>query len=249
MRPSTISRVRGAIATVFLFAALAAPTAGAQPAVGEGCGPEQRSLRDRTLAFAAWAQGPVRVFTRPDGKVRHTFEKINPNGRTTVFGVLSVSRDEACLPAWYRVQLPMRPNGSTGWIRADEVKLEAVRTRLEIDLSERRLVFFRNGRLVLRTTAGTGTSGTPTPKGSYYVNQRFRVLDPSGPFGPGAIGISAFSPVLTDWVQGGPIAVHGTNDPSSVGRAASHGCIRIRNGVLRRLLPATETGSPVFIHA
>jgi lipoprotein-anchoring transpeptidase ErfK/SrfK len=241
--------VRGAIATVLLLAALAAPTAGAQPAVGEGCGPDQRPLRDRTLAFAAWAQGPVRVFTKPGGEVRRTFKKINPNGLTTVFGVLSVSRDEGCRPAWYRVQLPMRPNGSSGWIKADEVQLEAVRTRLDVDLSDRRLALFRDGRLVLRTTAGVGTSGTPTPTGSYYVNQRFRLTDRSGPFGLGAIGISAFSPVLTDWVQGGPIAVHGTNDPSSVGRAASHGCIRVQNNVVRRLLPATQTGSPVFIHA
>ena len=109
--------------------------------------------------------------------------------------------------------------------------------------------FFRDGRLVLATTAGIGTSGTPTPTGHYYVNQRLRAPDPSGPYGPGAIGISAFSPVLIHWAQGGPIAIHGTNDPSSVGRSASHGCIRIENRLLRRLLRATETGSPVNIHA
>jgi lipoprotein-anchoring transpeptidase ErfK/SrfK len=249
MRPSTILRVRGVIALVLLIAALAAPAASAQPAVGQGCDTQQRSLREPALAFGAWAEGPVRIFTEPEGKVRRTFRKINPNGLTTVFGVLSVSRDEGCRPKWYRVQLPMRPNGSSGWIKAEEVRLQAVRTRLEIDVSERRLMLFRDGRLVLRTTAGTGTAGTPTPTGSYYVNQRFHMIDASGPFGPGAIGISAFSPVLTDWAQGGPIAVHGTNDPSSVGRAASHGCIRIQNDVLRRILWATATGSPVLIHA
>ena len=241
--------MRGVIAFVLLLAALAPPTAGAQPAIGQGCDPEQRSLRDPALAFAARAEGPVRIFTEPGGKVRRTFTKINPNGVTTVFGVLGVSRNEACEARWYRVQVPMRPNGSTGWIRADEVTIHGVRTRLEVDLSARRLGFFRDGRLVLRVTAGTGTAGTPTPTGSYYVNQRFRLLDASGPFGAGAIGISAFSPVLTDWAQGGPIAVHGTNDPSSVGRAASHGCIRIQNDVLRRILRATQEGSPVLIHA
>ena len=90
----------------------------------------------------------------------------------------------------------------------------------------RKLRVFRDGRLVLRATAGIGAHGTPTPRGSYYVNQRFRVIDSWGPFGPAAIGISAFSPVLQEWAQGGPIAIHGTNDPSSVGRAASHGCSR-----------------------
>jgi lipoprotein-anchoring transpeptidase ErfK/SrfK len=241
--------MRGVIAFVLLLAALAAPSAGAQPAVGEGCGPEERSLRDPALAFAARAEGPVRVFTEPGRKVRRTFGKINPNGGTTVFGVLSVSRDEACRPVWYRVQLPMRPNGSTGWIRANEVTIQAVRSRLEVDVSARRLAFFRDGRRVLHATAGVGTSGTPTPTGSYYVNQRFPLADATGVFGAGAIGISAFSPVLKDWAQGGPIAVHGTNDPSSVGRAASHGCIRIQNDVLRRILRAAEPGTPVLIHA
>lgn len=241
--------MRGTTALVLVVAALGAPAAYAQPAVGEGCGPGARSLRDPNLAFAAYANGPVRAYTRPEGPIRHTFSRINPNGVTTVFGVLSVSRDRTCNSVWYRVQLPMRPNGAVGWVRARDVTLDAVRTRIAVDVSERRISFFRDGRLVLRATAGTGTSGTPTPVGSYYVNQRFRTLDPWGPFGPGAIGVSAFSPVLTDWPQGGPIAIHGTNDPSTVGRAASHGCIRIHNGLLRRLLWATETGSPVVIHA
>jgi lipoprotein-anchoring transpeptidase ErfK/SrfK len=167
----------------------------------------------------------------------------------TVFGVLAVVRDRSCRPAWYRVQLPIRPNGATGYVRADDVALRRVNTRIEADLSERRVDFFRNGRLLLRATAGVGASGTPTPVGRYYVNQRLRAADPSGPFGPGAIGVSAFSPVLTGWTQGGPIAIHGTNDPSSVGRAASHGCIRIANPLLVRMFRAMPEGTPVRIRA
>lgn len=147
------------------------------------------------------------------------------------------------------MQLPVRPNGATGYVAANAVKVRAVRTRLEIDLSRRRVSFFKDGRLVLATTAGIGAPQTPTPTGRYYVNQRLLAADPSGPFGPGGIGISGFSPVLIDWAQGGPIAIHGTNDPSSVGRSVTHGCIRIENRLLRRLLRATETGSPVNIHA
>jgi hypothetical protein len=244
---STISLVRGGISLVLFWAALAAPTAVAQPAIGQGCDPRERALRDRALAFAAYANGPVRALAAPEGELVHKFNRINPNGLTTVFGVLGVSRDRECRPAWYRVQLPMRPNGATGFVAADAVTLRPVSTRVEIDISKRRLSFFRDGRLVLTSAAGTGTSGTPTPTGRYYVNQRFYTLDPSGPFGPGAIGISAFSPILKDWAQGGPIAIHGTNDPSSVGRAASHGCVRIENGLLRKLLWAIATGSPVVI--
>ncbi len=228
---------------------IAAPVAQGQPAVGEGCGPGERSLRDPQLSFAAHAQGRVLAFTAPGGEVRRVFPRRNQLGVVNVFGILAVSRNSACEPVWYRVQLPMRPNGAVGYVRATAVSVRPVRTRIEVDLSSRRLALFRDGRLVLTTTAGTGTSGTPTPTGRYYVNQRFRVRDPGGPYGPAAIGISAFSPVLTDWAQGGPIAIHGTSDPSSVGRSASHGCVRLQNDVALRLLWATKTGSPVVIHA
>jgi lipoprotein-anchoring transpeptidase ErfK/SrfK len=71
--------------------------------------------------------------------------------------------------------------------------------------------------------------------------------DAGGPYGPGAIGISAFSPVLTGWAQGGPIAIHGTNEPWSIGHAVSNGCIRLPNPVLRRLFKQALAGTPVLI--
>jgi lipoprotein-anchoring transpeptidase ErfK/SrfK len=242
--------MRKGLALVLLLAALlAAPLAQAQPEIGEGCGAGERSLRDPDLAFAAYARGSVNVYKAPGGERFRTFRFLNPNEVRTVFGVLAARRDASCVASWYRVQLPMRPNESTGWVRADEVALEPVRTRLEVDLSRHRVSLFRDGRLVLRTIAATGTPGTPTPTGSYYVDQRFRISDSGGEFGPAAIGISAFSPVLQEWAQGGPIAIHGTNAPSSVGQAVSHGCLRVHNRVAWRLLWATETGSPVVIRA
>jgi L,D-transpeptidase catalytic domain len=242
--------MRKGLAPILLLAALlATPLAHAQPEIGEGCGADERSLRDPDLAFAAYARGPVRAFEAPGGEFVGAFARLNPNDVRTVFGVLAVRRDLICVASWYRVQLPMRPNGTVGWVRADDVTLEPVRTRIEVDLSRHRVSLFRNGRRVLRTVAATGARETPTPTGSYYVNQRFRILDPAGEFGPAAIGISAFSPVLQEWAQGGPIAIHGTNEPSKVGRAVSHGCIRVHNRVAQRLLWATETGSPIVIRA
>jgi lipoprotein-anchoring transpeptidase ErfK/SrfK len=92
-----------------------------------------------------------------------------------------------------------------------------------------------------------GSSATPTPVGRYYVNQRLIPSDPTGPFGPAAIGISAFSPVLTGWAQGGPVAIHGTNEPWSIGRAVSNGCIRVPNAVIRKLFARMPAGTPVII--
>ena len=130
---------------------------------------------------------------------------------------------------------------------ARDVTVERVRTRILVDLSARRMIFFRDGRPVLRTVTAVGAAATPTPTGRVYVNQRLVPSDPGGPFGPGAIGISAFSNVLTGWAQGGPIAIHGTNEPWSIGRAVSNGCLRVRNDVLRQLVRATPAGTPVLI--
>jgi lipoprotein-anchoring transpeptidase ErfK/SrfK len=79
------------------------------------------------------------------------------------------------------------------------------------------------------------------------VNQRLVPTDKTGPFGPAAVGVSAFSPVLTGWAQGGPIAIHGTNQPWSIGHSVSNGCIRLPNDVLRRLFAAAPAGTPVII--
>jgi hypothetical protein len=206
-------------------------------------------LRSDRSAYLAVVKGPTRAFARPRGAVRHSFARLNANGVQNLFGILSMVVDSRCRPEWYHVQLPLKPNGATGYVRAHDVLIGRVTTRVVIDVSRRRVELFRYGRKILTTTAAVGSSATPTPTGSYYVNQKIRVVDPSGPYGPGAIGISAFSPVLTGWTQGGPIAIHGTNDPSSIGQAVSNGCIRVRNDVLRRLFSLTPAGTPVVIRA
>ena len=234
---------------VLVLVALAAPSAQAELAIGRGCDSAVHGVGTPTIAWAAYSKHPLRAFTRPDGQAVERFARTNENGVPNVFGVLGVVNGADCEPAWYRVQLPRRPNGAIGFVRTDAVVLYPVQTRIEIDLTDRRLAFFRDGRRVLTTPVAIGAPPTPTPTGRYYVNQRLRALDPSGPFGPAAIGVSAFSPVLTHWVQGAPIAVHGTDSPASVGEAVSHGCIRVRNEVLRTLFRLTETGAPVVIRA
>jgi hypothetical protein len=177
------------------------------------------------------------------------FDPRNVNGVPTVLGVIGVRRAADCDPAWYRVQLPVKPNGAVGWVRAADVRLHRVTTRIVVDLSERRVTLFRDGRPVLRSRAAIGKPDTPTPIGRYYVNQRLRAADPSGPFGPGAVGISAFSPTLQGWAQRGPIAIHGTNAPHKLGLAVSYGCVRIAKGQLLRQCELPEEGTPVEIRS
>jgi lipoprotein-anchoring transpeptidase ErfK/SrfK len=203
----------------------------------------------RRLAYAAVVRDRARAVRRPGGPSFARFGRMNQNGVPTVFAVRGARVDRQCAPTWYFVQLPVRPNGVTGWVRASEVDLGTVTTRIEVDLSARRVTLFRNGRRVLSATAAIGSPATPTPTGSYYVNQRLIPSDPGGPFGPGAVGISAFSDVLTGWAQGGPIAIHGTNALWSIGKPVSNGCIRLPNRTLRRVFAQAIAGTPVIIHA
>jgi lipoprotein-anchoring transpeptidase ErfK/SrfK len=207
------------------------------------------SLRSPRLAYVATAVRALK--TRPESAAGRPlrFGTRNPNGVATVFGVVAVRVDASCVPTDYRVQLPVRPNGATGWVRAADVRLRAVHTRIAVDLSQRRITLFRNGRPILVTTAVIGAPSTPTPTGRFYVNQRLLAANPAGDYGPGAVGISAFSPVLLHWAQGGPIAIHGTNAPGMIGFAVSHGCLRVRNADVETLLRLAEEGSPVEITA
>ncbi len=219
-------------------------------AVAPGCTEGvEKPMRTERRAYAAVAKHALAAFARPGGTHLATFERLNANDYPTVFGVLAAVLDESCRPAWYRVQLPIRPNGAVGYVRASAVDIVRIDTRIEVDLSQRRLVLYDRGDRVLAAPVAVGAEITPTPTGDYYVNQRLTAPDPWGPFGPAALGISAFSPVLQDWIQGGPIAIHGTNDPSSIGTAASHGCIRVRNDVLETIFRTALAGTPVAIRA
>jgi len=199
------------------------------------------------VAVAAVVRSSARAYRRPGARPFAHFGRRNVNGFPTFFRVLSTVRGPDCAPRWFRVQLPIKPNGVTGYIRARAVETGRVHSRVVVDISAKRLTLFRRGRRVFSTRVAVGSPATPTPTGRYYVNQRLIPSTPYGPFGPAAIGISAYSTVLTGWTQGGPIAIHGTNEPWSIGHAVSNGCIRLLNPVLRRLFKVTPAGTPVVI--
>ena len=215
-----------------------------QPAHLPAC--DVKALAGGRATYGAIVRRPTRALASPIGRSLARLDVRNENGVPMVLGVLAVAE---CKERWYRVQLPMRPNGVVGWVRAADVRLRRVRTRIVVDLGDRTVTMRRDGRLVIHTTAAIGAPDTPTPTGRYYINQRLVAPDPSGPFGPGAVGVSAFSPVLQHWIQGGPIAIHGTNQPHLLGLAVSHGCVRIRNDVLVRLYRLADEGTPVEIRA
>ncbi len=245
--------MRKALICCVFVALLAVGAAGARnrPAHSRTCSTARLyPLLSPVGAYYAVAKQGLRAYSAPDGPALATFGRLNVNQVPTVFGVVGTQVARNCLPTWYRVQLPMRPNGVTGYVRASYVTIGLVRTRITVDLSAHVLVAYRDGRPVLRTTVAVGSPATPTPTGRFYVNQRLLVRNPSGPWGFGGIGISAFSDVLTGWTQGGPIGIHGTNQPWSIGRSASNGCVRVaNNAVLHRVWALAGEGTPVIISA
>ncbi len=158
-----------------------------------------------------------------------------------------LERVKSCHGRWYRVRLAAWPNGATGWVRSTDVKTTRLRARILIDVSQHRLYFYKAGRLVLRSPAAIGKPSTPTPLGSFFVTQRFVVSPTTGPYGPRALGISAFSDVLRTWTDGGPIGIHGTNERFSIGKPVSHGCVRLPNVRMISLFQRTPLGTPVLI--
>jgi hypothetical protein len=223
--------------------------AGAAHAV---CAPAAKAVGSRRLAYAAVVRHLAVVRSQPRGQspIVGRFGRLDQNGFHQVLGVIGSHSNTHCATDWYRVQLPLLPNGQTGWVRVWAVRPYRVTSRIEVDVSERLLRVYSSGRLVVQSHVAVGAPATPTPLGRYFVNERYVLPDPSGPFGPAALGISAHSDVLRDvWVEDGPIGIHGTNEPWSIGRAASHGCIRVANGVMRRVFRAAPAGTPVIVKA
>lgn len=221
--------------------------ASAEGRTAPGCAAgASKSLVSSQRTYAVDVRGPVRVHRKPSGGAFARFGRYNINGVPTVFAALQAVMGAGCKAAWYRVMLPLKPNGQTGYVRARDVNLRPLRTRVVVDLSTRRLTVFDRGKSVFRTKVAIGSRATPTPVGSFYVNQRFRD-DPAGVYGWAAIGISAFSEVLHGWPQGGPVAMHGTNRPSLLGLAVSNGCIRMNNSAVRQLWRLAPTGTPVRV--
>jgi L,D-transpeptidase catalytic domain len=148
---------------------------------------------------------------------------------------------------WLRVQLPILPNGSSGWIPREAVgSFSSSDTHLVIDRGRFRATLYRRGRPVFQSIVGVGESRWSTPAGRFYVRERLTGFsDPI--YGALAFGTNARSPVLTDWPGGGFVGIHGTNQPEILPGRVSHGCIRMRNQDILRLARLMPVGTPLTI--
>ena len=188
----------------------------------------------------------VAVFAQPDDSqpAKRTLANPTESGAPLVFLV------EQAMPGWFQVDLPVRPNGSTGWVRAAEVNVVPIDYRIKVELKRYRITVWRGDKVILSEPVGLGTQSTPTPGGKYYLKELLKPPNPNGAYGPYAYGLSGFSNVLTSFAGGdGVVGIHGTNDPSALGRSVSHGCIRMSNAGISTLAKMLPLGTPVEIVA
>ncbi|HEU4976460.1 MAG TPA: L,D-transpeptidase [Baekduia sp.] len=207
---------------------------------------QSHRLPPHTTLIATARSAAVRVHRRPRGGKRgsRVLHRRTIGGRAVPLTFLVVRRR----PGWVRVALPTRPNGAEGWLRRRAVRLTTTRLSLVVDRRAHRLVLRDGRRQVLHATIGVGRAVSPTPRGRYFVTDVIRTDDPAGFFGPYALGLSAHSQVYTSFDGGdGQVGIHGTNRPDLLGHDVSHGCIRVRNAVIRRLAHRLPLGTPVVI--
>lgn len=187
----------------------------------------------------------VAAYATPDASSEpsHVLSHPNPVGAPRVFLVEQRTGD-----GWLEVLLPVRPNGTTGWIQEADVTLARNPYRSAVDLAAFTLTVHRGNDLIVDTTIGYGTEDTPTPGGRYYLVELLEPPNPEGGYGPFAFGLSGFSEVLMSYSGGeGVIGIHGTNDPDSIGIPSSDGCIRVHNDVIMELANFLPLGTPVTI--
>ncbi|MEY2469599.1 MAG: hypothetical protein QOF21_2297 [Actinomycetota bacterium] len=258
--------VAQAPATTVTSAIVAPPTTVVEPSTGSAArvagAPRQtagRGARVATVAPPTWERfggeltGPSReiatahvssvgVSRHPDEPAVMALSNPTSNGAPRVLPIIQESGD------WLQVLLPIRPNSSMGWVRRADVDVSSVSHRIVIERAAHRIQVFNSDALVTEESVAVGRSSTPTPTGQFFTVELLQPSNPGGAYGPYAFTLSGYSDVYQTFGSGdGSVGLHGTNESSSIGRDASHGCVRVRNELIRYLASVLPIGTPVFI--
>ncbi len=121
----------------------------------------------------------------------------------------------------------------------------AAAQRIVVSIPDRKLALIEDGRVVKVYSTSVGAQRSPSPTGTFKITTR--IPDPTW-YTPGkVVGPGKDNPLGTRWLglslKG--FGIHGTNRPRSIGRAASHGCIRLRNSDIEELFELVNTGAVV----
>lgn len=149
----------------------------------------------------------------------------------------------------FQRQSGLKDNGLTGtetWLKLHQCQVSTFpenplpeitteQPTITVDVSRRRLYFIL-GKQKNTYPVAVGKPETPTPIGNWIITDK--VVNPGGPFGARWMRLS---------VPWGGYGIHGTNNPKSIGKAVSHGCIRMYNKDVIEIYPLTPIGTPVNI--
>lgn len=108
--------------------------------------------------------------------------------------------------------------------------------KIVVNTSARTLTLYKDGKWYKSFPVAVGKPSTPTPKGTYKIKNK--APNPGGPYGARWLGLS---------ITTGGYGIHGTNDPSSIGKAVSNGCIRMHNKDVITLYNLVPVGTTVEI--
>jgi hypothetical protein len=202
---------------------------------------DARDPRPRRLAVV---RRPVSLREKPGGPA------VVPVGSTTEFGSPRVLAVAARRDGWLGVVATERPNNRLAWVRRDNPALKLRRTgwSLHADLSDRTLTLRKHGRRVHRVTVAIGRPGAETPRGRFAVTDKLSGSSYGPYYGCCILALSGHQPKTPPgWTGGDRLAIHGTDAPSTIGMAASAGCLRASDADLRLLMAKVPLGATVFI--
>lgn len=196
------------------------------------------------MAWRAELLGPTRVYRGVSHAGTTTRRSVGPAQASWLL-VLDAARthDGRC---WVQVRLPWRPNDAVGWVNASRLILRATAWRIVVSVAGRSLTVYRGGSLVRRVQVVVGAPSTPTPLGLFSIIGAWR-SPPTAFLGSWILPLTAHSTVLREFEGGdGTIGIHGRGGASlldPLGSADSHGCIRLDNSSIDRLVGQIGAGA------
>src|ERR1700746_1854454 len=116
-----------------------------------------------------------------------------------------------------------------------------------VSIPDRKLAVLEGGKVIRTFPVAVGATVSPSPSGEFKIVNR--IANPTY-YHPGVvIPAGAGNPIGTRWLglNRKGYGIHGTNEPGSIGKAASHGCIRLRNRDMEQLFRTVSVGDTVLI--
>jgi lipoprotein-anchoring transpeptidase ErfK/SrfK len=256
--PHVLAAVAVLAAIGVLLLLLARPAAGQAPetSAGVALGPVAEQPEAAASAPATSPQAPGHEIARPERgatilvRARPRGAVVARLGATTEFGSPTTLAVAERRGRWLGVITTHVANGRLGWVNEARSRLRVSRTHvsLTLDLSARRVVVRRGEKVVRRITVGVGRPSSPTPVGRFAVTDKLPGARYSSAYGCCILALSAHQTSLpAGWRGGDRIAIHGTNDPSSIGAASSAGCPHASTADMRFLFRVVPLGAPVVV--